>query len=568
MLGGTLGSYFTRAEIIRDAALVAVVLLAGLFPDIGRRFFNRIERYASKFATRKRATIFAAALFPVLFRVALLPWLPVPVPHIHDEFSYLLAGDTFAHGRLTNPPHPLRIFFDTIHVNQLPTYMSKYPPLQGAALAAGEAMGNPWIGVLLSVAAMCAAGVWMLQGWLPPRWALLGGVLLALRLGVFSYWANSYWGGAAAFTGGALVLGAVPRLVRRWRAADAVLLVLGGAILANSRPFEGAILFATSMGYLLWRFVARRKAGIGTPALRLIVPAALLGVATLAFMGYYNWRGTGSALTFPYTVNDRTYFSTQPFPWSKVQPELQYANPQFEDFYNHWERQQMLMIHEHKALGILRQLGTVGIKTVYFYFWPEMCVALLALPFVFFDRRMRFLLASCLVSLAGLMIIVWFAPHYLAPVAPAMFAVLVQCFRHLRQLRLQSRLVGAAISRALILFSLAIAPFHVAAGVYAAVPPNHQMVYRAAFESRLRTTTGLHLVIVEYAPTHDESSEWVYNGADIDRAKVVWARQIPGVSLQPLLDYFCGRRVWIAEPDATPPRLIPMQSNPAAACRQ
>lgn len=75
------------------------------------------------------------------------------------------------------------VYFDTFHVLKHPTYMSKYPPAQGAVLALGELLGNAWIGVLLSTAAMVAAVVWALQEWLPPQWALLGGVLFCSSWG-------------------------------------------------------------------------------------------------------------------------------------------------------------------------------------------------------------------------------------------------------------------------------------------------------------------------------------------------------------------------------------------------
>src|SRR5579863_10438262 len=188
--------------------LCALVIVRGRIPDVSR--FTRLSRCLAR---RPLLVPIAAALAVLAVRAALLPIWPFPRPSIYDEFSYLLQADTFAHGRLTNHPHPLWQFFESIYILQQPTYNSKYPPGQALFMALGQwVMGHPWFGVWLSCAVLVAALWWALAGWLPARWALLG-TLIALDLCTFSYWMNSYWGGAVAAIGGAVIVGAYPKLI-------------------------------------------------------------------------------------------------------------------------------------------------------------------------------------------------------------------------------------------------------------------------------------------------------------------------------------------------------------------
>ena len=546
-------SIFSRLDFIFALALAGLLLTAYLFPELGAHICCRIESRGSRFAQRKGLAIFFVVLAVLLTRIALLPILPIPVPAVSDEFSYLLASDTFAHGHLANPPHPMRMFFENAHVNQVPAYMSKYPPAQGAFLALGQLCGHPWIGVLLSVALMCGSILWMLQGWMPSRWAFLGTLLLFLHLGLFSYWMNSYWGGAVAALGGALVVGAIPRILRYQKPQYALLFALGAAILANSRPLEGFLLCATSVLFLSVALFRRGTPDWHSTLRSVVLPISAVAALTVAFLGYYNWRGTGDPLLFPYTLNDRTYLSTPPFVWQSLEPPRHYTAPQLDAVYNLWARP--FWTRTRFAF----HLRTV--KFLYFFLWPDLCLLLLALPCFLRQRKYRFLLIQFLFCFAGTLMVVWYQPHYSAPLTATVTAILAVAIRHLRHWKFRDRPVGLSLTRGLVLYSLALNLFYYAEAWHnphtgslvapAGVWGSSGNWRRAQINSNLQAHPGRHLVIVRFSNAAGSlSGNWISNAADIDGAPVVWAMEIPGVDIQPLLDYFRGRQVWLLEPSA------------------
>jgi hypothetical protein len=525
--------------------------LAILRPSFGEAVFLAAESLVRRLARRPWRAAAVLAGLVLVPRLILLPLWPIPKPVIYDEFCYIVQGDTFAHGRLANSPHPISRFFESPYLLQHPTYASKYPPAQGLALGAGQVIfGDPWFGTWFSCGLMMAALVWSISAWLPSRWAFLGGVL-ALPLAIESYWMNSYWGGAVAATGGALLLGGAGRLIRRsgakaWpQIRNGLAMAAGIAILANSRPYEGLV-FAIPIA-IAFLFSRPRWIAI-TAVFALLIPA---GAAT----AYYNYRVTGSALVMPFVEYARQYVYIPLFTFQPLNPSKACRTPVMDDLHQNWERRQWETARSLKffptRLDDFRKVCSTLLGSV------VLAVPILAfLPALFRDRRIRLPLTCAMVALAGSAIEVCYYTHYAAPATAAIFILLVQAFRHLRV----RNPAGRFLSRAVPLVVLAAAAISQAIVLVRQEPPENSQPPNARREqvaSSLDDRPGRHVILVRYTGSQSPHEEWVYNSADIDSQDVIWAHDLGTTDNAAILAYYRDRHFWSFQPDSNSIRLEP-----------
>jgi len=127
----------------------------------------------------------------------------------------------------------------------------------------------------------------------------------------------------------------------------------------------------------------------------------------------------------------------------------------------------------------------------------------------------------------------------------------VQTIRYLRTVRIKERLVGVALSRAIVLLLVLDTTVNMARGICDPLFwPCQGDPSRTAVSSKLEHTLGKHLVMVRYDnDNHNIHDEWVYNGAEIDSAKVVWARELDAEQNAKLFAYFKDREIWLVTPD-------------------
>jgi hypothetical protein len=490
----------------------------------------------------------------VLFgRLVLFGDVPPPQPLIQDEFSYLLAGDTFASFRVTNPTHRLWEHFETIHVLVWPSYMSKYPPMQGIVLAFGQLIfGEPWTGVILNMAVFCGLLPWTFRAWVPSDWALAGASLATYKIGILSYWTDSYWGGGAAAVGGALVLGSVGRLGLVSTPGMAAIFVLGGGILGNSRPFEGLVFLLGCGVYLSWIWFGAgrwRRTWPGYP--RHFVPAAcLVALPILLAMGYYNRQITGSATVLPYQAYERQYAVFTPFVWQQApSPEPLYRHEFIRRAWIEWDRTHKTMERKHWPRIHRANAGMI----LDFYFGTTFVSGgVLFIPALFVGSRNRSILFLLMFDYCCTRVMSDIIPHYTAPAAALIYLAATATLRT----GWAYSPLGLPLGKAWCVWVLA--HFLTCTTVLFSCDANRFLYYKPhLIEKRQRVLSfldrqpGSQLVFVNHGPLHDPNDIWVFNRADIDASRIVWANSMKPAENRRVLDYYGPRRTaWMLDDDA------------------
>lgn len=518
-------SYDYPSHLVPVADLLLTLLVLALLLRGGRdgRWARRLWRAARRASRSTPRLLCGLFLLGVVASAAVELRLGPPLPAVVDEISYLHAAETFAGGEPTRPVHPHQAHFEVMHVLQEPTVQSKYPPTQGLFLALGVLAGRPSLALWLLAGLLGAGVAWFLRLWLPPPWPLAGALAVLFRVGLGSYWNQSYWGGTLAALGALLLLGGLRRTLERPDPRPALVLAVGVLLLANTRPFEG-LLFALPPAVLLagWLFgfggrwpgadvsVHRRWTRVG-------LPATLLLVAGAAAMGLYHRAVTGDPFLLPHLLyTEQAMPGFHHFRWP---PQAAWSD---------WAGESFLLATERLAFDAFFFLGILG-----------SLFAVCALPSRGGRRDLALPLAClAMVGVAGASTGP-FSAHYAAPALPVFVLLAVRGLRRATLLARRRGRSGRWLPVAFVGIQLVLCLLQLPAH---RVDADHPARQRRAVERFLLARPGDDLVILETSPLL--ADEWLRNAADPDTAPVIWARQLSPRENDALRRYYGDRRAF------------------------
>jgi hypothetical protein len=192
-------------------------------------------------------------------------------------------------------------------------------------------------------------------------------------------------------------------------------------------------------------------------------------------------------------------------------------------------------------------------------YWRFFLGPLLTIPLLMLRRmwkRRPMLLMGAAFAILAILTEGASSPHYVAPAAAVMVAIVVEGCRYLEGLRVRIApllLVGLA---AVLVLRIGLEQ----AGLPYTQSVNYQSwccrvkgdLTKASMSTELERTPGNHLVIVKAKTDPYNFYQWIFNSAEIDAQKIVWARDMGPERNAELIRYFTGRTVWWVDPNVKP----------------
>lgn len=270
----------------------------------------------------------------------------------------------------------------------------------------------------------------------------------------------------------------------------------------------------------------------------------------MIWLAYYNAQVTGSPFRFPYLCYEEQYSFTPLFlfqPLRNVQVHNNEVMRSFQDwevdiFRSQQDCNSFLSMKRGKLIMLWEFFLGRGLTI------PALIGLSVSAVCLFRDRgSARAIMGSVGCSAAGLVLLVhsqtvWMNPHYLAPLVPILWCWIALGLRTIATCKLAGIEVGLFFAIASVGFA-SIERYGEFENGYSWIANSDQWHYRRRqIEKQLKSLDGKHLVLVEYHPSHSPLEEWCYNSADIDRSRIVWARDLGRSKNEALLQCFSDRK--------------------------